>query len=115
MALGDRILKIEKAHVVFTSFPDDRPQRLRCGIGIEFVQFPVQLSLQVPREGGNPDGCLVLFRPDTGWRDVTKRFPHTGARFRNNGLRTLRILITFKSMFQNIKMKKLLLNMEETF
>ena len=82
-----RFFQVEETKVVFPTLAHHHSFGLAFGIGVEPVQFPVDLGLQVAGVGGYPHGRVVGFRPKAGRCDVAQGLADTGPRFRQHKIR----------------------------
>ena len=68
-----RFLQIQQAQIVVAAFADDDPAVLDIRVGMEAVEFAVDLALQIAGEGADPYRPAVFFRPQARRRDVAER------------------------------------------
>ena len=70
--VGDLLLVVEQAQVVLAPLADHDPAAALVGVGEQPGQLGVDLALQVPCIGTDPDAAAVCARP-TGWRARRRR------------------------------------------
>ena len=83
-AAPQRLLHVEQAEVVLAPLAQHHLLRLRPRLGVEPVELPVDLALQVAGEGGEPDRALVALRPEARRRDVAEGLADAGAGLRQH-------------------------------
>ena len=77
---ADGFFEVQQAKVVLPAFPDHRAQRFLRRVRIDPVKLAIQLALQIPGIGADPDGPVVPVRPETGRRQIALRLADPGAR-----------------------------------
>ena len=75
-----RLLHVEEAEVILPSFADHHLARLLGRGGVKPVELAVELVLEVPRVGADPDRPVVLLRPQARGGQIAERLAHTCAR-----------------------------------
>ena len=91
-----RLFQIEQAEIILPPLAHDRLQRLAHRIRIEPIQF-VDLVLQIAGIGRDPDGPLILFRPDTCWSNIPKGLADASACFGQYNIRASFLLARHES------------------
>ena len=74
-----RLFQVQQAQVVLAALAQHDFLRLDAGVGIEPVEFLVDLALQVLGIGREPDGALVGLGPEARRRDIAERLADPGA------------------------------------
>src|SRR5262249_6523623 len=87
IALG-RVFEIEQAEIILAAFAQHDLQLARARIAFELAHFLKDLTLEVPRVGGNPKTGAVLLGPERGRRQIAEGLARTRARFNESDART---------------------------
>ena len=76
---AERVLQVQQAEVVLAALAHHDAPAPVGGIGEQARQLGVDLALQMAGEGADPDGAVVLLRPQAGGREIAERLAGAGA------------------------------------
>ncbi len=81
------LLQVEQAEVVLAALAQDHAPPPLGRIGMQARKLGLDLPLQMPRVGADPDGAAVALGPQAGRRHVAERLAGAGAGFRQDQMR----------------------------
>ena len=75
----DGVLQVQQAQIVLAALANDDTAAALGRVGDQALQLAVDLPLEVPGEGADPDRALVLLGPDAGGRQVAQGLAGAGS------------------------------------